>query len=228
MSRGCTTMPLRHGRAKRMVLLGLVLLALLDTVTGIPYKRSLLRLCSKSLSDALYLTCKGRGYNEPFSYSGEDDPQDTDGPGLAEECCYRQCSYTQLEQYCKPSNSSPVDAVKKPVWIVNSANPSVRPETSSEERSRSAIDYVAGTIKCRIHGLKGARKKGTNLNRDDVVGCDGKGSMKRHRSGHCVCRHRRPKRRRLGKILERTLADRSSRSEAVSAPASTNKGSPFP
>lgn len=94
-----------------MVLLGLVLLVLLDSVTGIPYKRSLLRLCSRSLSDALYLACKDRGYNEPFSYSSEDDPQESDGPGLAEECCYRQCSYAQLEQYCKPSKTSTTDAV---------------------------------------------------------------------------------------------------------------------
>lgn len=99
----------RRSRARTIVLLGLVLLTLLDTVGGIPYKRSLLRLCSKSLSDALYLACKGRGYNEPFSYSGEDDSQDSVGPGLAEECCYHQCSYSQLEQYCKPDKSSTAD-----------------------------------------------------------------------------------------------------------------------
>ncbi|KOX67222.1 Insulin-like peptide [Melipona quadrifasciata] len=110
---GCSakTIMFGLGRARTMVLVGLVLLTLLDTVNSTPYKRSLLRLCSKSLSDALYLACKGRGYNEPFSYSGEDDPMDSVGPGLAEECCYHQCSYAQLEQYCKPDKSSSVDAV---------------------------------------------------------------------------------------------------------------------
>ncbi|XP_076294020.1 insulin-like growth factor 1 [Lasioglossum baleicum] len=185
----------RRGRAKRMVLLGLVLLTLLDSVIGIPYKRSLLRLCSKNLSDALYLACKGRGYNEPFSYSAEDDPQDPEGPGLAEECCYRMCSYTQLEQYCKPNKSSPADAVRNSAWIVNSVDPSVRPGTSSEERSRSDIDYVAGTVKYKTHGLRGARKKGTHPDRDDTVGCDGRNSVRRHRG----CRPRRQKHRRHGK-----------------------------
>lgn len=91
---------------------------------------------------------------------------------------------------------------RKSGWIVNSVYPSVRPGTSSEERSRSDIDYVAGTIKCKIHGLKGARKKGTNPDRDDAVGCDGKSSVKRHRGGHCGgCRHRRQRRRRLGKVI---------------------------
>ncbi|XP_076230798.1 insulin-like growth factor 2 [Calliopsis andreniformis] len=195
---GCAMISSKRCRTRRMVLLGLILLTLLDTVSGIPYKRSL-RLCSKSLSDALYLACKGRGYNEPFSYSDEDEPQDPLGPGLAEECCYRQCSYSQLEQYCKPDKSSSADVVKKPVWIVNTIPyPSMRPEASSEERSRSDIDYDFGTNKRKIHGLKWARKKGTNLDRDDV-GCDGKSAVKRHCSGHCGCRHRRQKRRRLSK-----------------------------
>ncbi|KAF3425050.1 hypothetical protein E2986_12003 [Frieseomelitta varia] len=110
---GCSAKTTMFGRsrARTIVLVGLMLLTLLDTVNSTPYKRSLLRLCSKSLSDALYLACKGRGYNEPFSYSGEDDPMDSVGPGLAEECCYHQCSYAQLEQYCKPDKSSSVDAV---------------------------------------------------------------------------------------------------------------------
>lgn len=110
MTRSCATV--RRGRAKRMVLLGLVLLMLLDSVIGNPYKRSLLRLCSKNLSDALYLACKGRGYNEPFVYSTEEDQlQTTEGSGLAEECCYHVCTYSQLEQYCKPHKTSPADAV---------------------------------------------------------------------------------------------------------------------
>ncbi|XP_029051075.2 uncharacterized protein LOC114879882 [Osmia bicornis bicornis] len=211
----------RRSRARTIVLLGLVLLTLLDTVGGIPYKRSLLRLCSKSLSDALFLACNGRGYNEPFSYSGEDDPQDSVGPGLAEECCYHQCSYSQLEQYCKPKKSSTADVEKNSIWIENFPYPSTRPGTSSsEERSKSDIDNVVDHIKCRIHGSKGAQKKGTNMDRDDDAACcDGRSSQKRHRGGHFGCRHRRQRRRRLGKALERMLASNSPKS---------NKSSPFP
>ncbi|CAK9823711.1 Insulin-like peptide [Anthophora retusa] len=218
----------RRSKARTIVLIGLVLLTVLDTVNGIPYKRSLLRLCSKSLSDAMNLACKGRGYNEPFSYSSEDDPQDSQGPGLAEECCYHQCTYSQLEQYCKPDKASPADAVKQPVWIEKYPYPSARPaaSSSSEERSRSDIDYVHGTIKCRIHGSKGGRKKGANLDRDDDAGgCDGRNPLRRHRGGHCGCRHRRQRRRRLGKMLERTLADRSSKNEVLTGPVSSNEGS---
>lgn len=109
----CTTVTSKGCRVRRVVLLGLILLTLLDTVSGMPYKRSLVRLCSKSLSDALHLACQGRGYNEPFSYSGEDEPLDSLGPGLAEECCNRMCSFSQLEQYCKPTQSSSADAV----WV---------------------------------------------------------------------------------------------------------------
>ncbi|XP_012141493.1 uncharacterized protein LOC100880980 [Megachile rotundata] len=211
-----------RSRTRTIVLLGLVLLTLLVTVNGTPYKRSLLRLCSKNLSDALYLACKGRGYNEPFSYSGEDDPQDSLGPGLAEECCYHQCSYAQLEQYCKPDKNNPVDVEKNSIWIEKLPYPSTRPGTSSlEEKSRSDIDYVVGPIKCKIHGSKGARKKGTNVDRDDDAACcDGKNSQKRHRGGHFGCRHRRQRRRRPSKALERMLASNS--------PRSANKSSPFP
>ena len=65
------------------------------------YRRAV-RLCSRSLSDALYLLCKDRGYNEPFSNSGETEVRHTTGPGLVEECCYNACSLEQMEQYCKP------------------------------------------------------------------------------------------------------------------------------
>ncbi|XP_078032868.1 insulin-like growth factor 2 [Augochlora pura] len=204
-----TDATMRRGRAKAMVMLGLVLLTLLHSVITVPYKRSLLRLCSKNLSDALYLVCKGRGYNEPFSYSAEDEPQDPTAPGLAEECCYRMCSYTQLEQYCKSNKTIPADVVKKADWIGNSVYPSVRPGTSSEERSRSDIDYVAGTIKYKTHGLKGARRKGNNFDRDDAFGCDERNSVRRHRG----CRPRRQKHRRHGKPSEAALADRSPRAQ---------------
>ncbi|XP_026297929.1 insulin-like growth factor I isoform X2 [Apis mellifera] len=221
---GFKTAMFRPSRARTIVLVGLVLLTLLDAVNGIPYKRSLLRLCSKSLSDALYLACKGRGYNEPFSYSGEDDPMDV-GPGLAEECCYHQCSYAQLEQYCKPDNASSVDAVKSPVWIKYPyLSTRSAASSSSEERSRSDIGYVHGTIKCRIHGSKGARKKGANTDRDDDAGgCDGRNSMRRHRTGHCGCRHRRQRRRRPGKMLDKTPGVKTSRHETLKLPVSSNK-----
>ncbi|XP_076169041.1 insulin-like growth factor 2 [Ptiloglossa arizonensis] len=199
-----------RGKPGRMVLVSLILLvAFLDTVNGVPYKRSLLRLCSRSLSDALALACKDRGYNEPFSYSAETDPQDSMGPGLVEECCYHQCSFSHLQQYCKQDTESSGGAVDKSVWIVSLPYPSGRPGTTSEEKSRSDTDYVAGTIKCRIHGLKGARKKGTNTDHDDCVGCDGKVSTRRHRVG----RHRRQRRRRLGKIPEKTSVDKTLKNE---------------
>ncbi|XP_003425680.1 insulin-like growth factor I [Nasonia vitripennis] len=68
------------------------------------YRRAV-RLCSRSLSDALYLLCKDRGYNEPFT-SSETEVRHTTGPGLVEECCYNSCSIEQMEQYCKPRNKA--------------------------------------------------------------------------------------------------------------------------
>lgn len=82
-----------------------LLLSVLHTAESVPLsrpQRRMLRLCSRSLSDALYLVCLERGYNEPFSYSGEDEPRVDHGQGLVEECCYHSCTYEQLEQYCKP------------------------------------------------------------------------------------------------------------------------------
>ncbi|XP_043250283.1 insulin-like growth factor I [Colletes gigas] len=218
MSRtGCATVTSRRIRAGRLVLVGLILLALLDSVSGVPYKRSLLRLCSRSLSDALALACKDRGYNEPFSYSAEADPQDSMETGLVEECCYRQCSFSHLQQYCKQDTEGPAADVDKSVWIENLPYPSGRLGTSSEERSRSDTDYDASTIKCRTHGLHGPRKKGTNTNHDDWVGCDVKVSVRRHRGGW----HRRQIRRRLGKVSEMALAEKTSRIRKF-------KGLPFP
>ncbi|XP_012255971.2 insulin-like growth factor I [Athalia rosae] len=79
-------------------------------VEAMPYHQRTLRLCSRSLSDALFLVCKDRGFNEPFSYSGEVNdeeerrPASTTGPrrGLVQECCHRSCSIEHLERYCKP------------------------------------------------------------------------------------------------------------------------------
>jgi hypothetical protein len=89
-----------------VLLLSLLCLnAVLIAAGYVPYKKSHLRmqkLCSKSLSDALYVVCRESGYNEPFSYSGEDEPRADTGPGLVEECCYHSCTYDQLAQYCKP------------------------------------------------------------------------------------------------------------------------------
>lgn len=82
-----------------------------------------IRLCSRSLSDALYLICQGRGYNSPFSYSSEDDTRttNTNGPGLVDECCLQSCNIKQLELYCKPPNddSTSQDGMDESVRIVN-------------------------------------------------------------------------------------------------------------
>jgi hypothetical protein len=102
----------------RMLLLGLLLLGplLLALTEAGPvlagsghrrFYRRAVRLCSRSLSDALYLLCKDRGYNEPFSSSGETEVRHTTGPGLVEECCYNACSIEQMEQYCKPRGKQP-------------------------------------------------------------------------------------------------------------------------
>ena len=76
--------------------------------------------------------------------------------------------------------------------------------SSSEERSRSDNDYVHGTVKCKIHGSKGTRKKGASNGdcEDDAApgGCDGRSWSRKHRACHCGCRHRRQRRRRLGKV----------------------------
>lgn len=98
---------MRHtiDKAGTTFLLALLLLNVLLAAGYVPYKKSHLRmqkLCSKSLSDALYIVCRESGYNEPFSYSGEDEPRADTGPGLVEECCYHSCTYDQLAQYCKP------------------------------------------------------------------------------------------------------------------------------
>ena len=89
------------------------------------------------------------------------------------------------------------------------------------------IDYVTGTIKCRIHGLKGARKKRRSLDSDDAVGCDGRSSAKRHRGDHCGCSHRRQRRCRFRKVLENAVADSSSKKESSNEPVAGSNGSPF-
>ncbi|KAG6558395.1 insulin-like growth factor [Microplitis demolitor] len=86
-----------------VILLGL-LLFLMTPVESRPHQKTI-RLCSKSLSDALYLVCSTRGFNEPFSNNGDDNSKAPTGPGIVEECCHRWCSYEQLEQYCKPPSN---------------------------------------------------------------------------------------------------------------------------
>ena len=82
------------------------------------FSRGAVRLCSKNLSDALYLLCKDRGgFHEPFSNSEESDvgPQNKNpGPGLVEECCYNACGIDQMAQYCK--NSSPKSNGQQGWW----------------------------------------------------------------------------------------------------------------
>jgi len=101
-------MMVRGSRAmnEAVLLIALIFLSALYTADAeVIFKRSHLRmqkLCSRRLSDAMYVVCLHRGYNEPFSYSNEDEPRADPGPGLVEECCYHQCTYEQLEQYCKP------------------------------------------------------------------------------------------------------------------------------
>lgn len=90
------------------VLVAVVLLHVLGLSYAMPYGtgQQTIRLCSRSLSDALFLICQGRGYNSPFSYSSEDELRTTSttGPGLVDECCLQSCSITQLEMYCKPAS----------------------------------------------------------------------------------------------------------------------------
>lgn len=89
-----------------ILFIALVVLSVLYAAdAGVAFRKSQVRmqkLCSRKLSDALHIVCRDRGYNEAFSYSNEDESRVDPGPGLVEECCYHQCTYGQLEQYCKP------------------------------------------------------------------------------------------------------------------------------
>ncbi|XP_072746531.1 uncharacterized protein [Anoplolepis gracilipes] len=179
----------------------LVLLGVLNVAyTQVTLRKSHIRmqkLCSRSLSDALYLVCRERGYNEPFSYSGEDEPRVDSGPGLVEECCYHSCSYEQLERYCKPlpeeKRIDPRHDVIEGRYIVNNM-PYTR-DLSSEQ-----MEYVSGAIKRKVDDLKRARHRGKG-GRDIDGECKGKSdAKKRHRGRHCRCRRRRLECRRAGKV----------------------------
>lgn len=91
----------RASKTGTVLLATFLLLSVLSIVDSVPLNKSLrgtLRLCSRSLSDALYIVCRERGYN---GYSYGDDGADN-GQGLVDECCYHPCTYEHLEQYCKP------------------------------------------------------------------------------------------------------------------------------
>ncbi|XP_043493370.1 insulin-like growth factor I [Polistes fuscatus] len=116
-----------------------LIINLFGTINSAPFERSnmrTLRLCSRRLSDALYLVCSDRGYNEPFSYSSEDEQRGPTGPGLVEECCYHSCSYVQLEQYCKQKSEKKRGGSRdniKSIRIVNLPDSFLEIHTLSKE-----------------------------------------------------------------------------------------------
>ncbi|KAI4498167.1 hypothetical protein M0802_006653 [Mischocyttarus mexicanus] len=150
-----------------IALTAFLILNLFVTTNGAPFERSsirTLRLCSKRLSDALYLVCSDRGYNEPFSYSNEDEQRGPTGPGLVEECCYHSCSYVQLEQYCKQKSEKKRggsrDNIDETIRIVNLPDSFVEIHTLSEEEKQplSPINHHKRKTKdCR---MKNGRKQG--------------------------------------------------------------------
>lgn len=190
-------------KTRLVFLFALVLLIVLSVVDSqVALKKSHIRmqkLCSRSLSDALYMVCKDHGgYNEPFSYSGEDEPRVGSGPGLVEECCYHSCSYEQLERYCKPPPDSRHDVIEKS--YLNLPLSTTR-DLSSEQSPRSKMEYVNSTIKRKVDDLKKGRHKGKGVRNIDGE-CKGKpDAKKRHRGRHCRCRRRRLECRRVGKVL---------------------------
>lgn len=108
----------RESKAEVVLLAAFLLLSVLSIVDSVPLNKSLrgtLRLCSRSLSDALYLVCRERGYNG-YSY-GDDEPRVDNGQGLVDECCYHPCTYEQLEQYCKPMPGEKRDESRDVMWV---------------------------------------------------------------------------------------------------------------
>ncbi|KAK2582214.1 hypothetical protein KPH14_004566 [Odynerus spinipes] len=142
----------------------LLLLNLLATMDCAPHRRShlrTLRLCSKRLSDALYLVCSDTGYNEPFPYNDEDKPRGPPGPGLVEECCYHSCSYEQLEQYCKPTSEEKRggsrDVIEESIRIVNLPDSSTEIQSPSREEKTRSNHHTKKGKDCRT---KNGRKQG--------------------------------------------------------------------
>lgn len=143
----------------------LLLLNLLATMDCAPHRRShlrTLRLCSKRLSDALYLVCSDRGYNEPFPYNGDDRPRGPSGPGLVEECCHDSCSYEQLEQYCKPMSEEKRegsrDVIEESIRIVKlQLDSSTDVQSPSKEEKLRSNHHTKKGKDCR---MKNGRKIG--------------------------------------------------------------------
>lgn len=143
--RNCSTIGTKGFGTATIALTILLLLNLFATMDCAPHTRfrlKTMRLCSRRLSDALNLMCSGTGYNEPYSYNGDDKPRAPSGPGLVEECCYRTCSYEQLEQYCKPTpedkQGGSRDVIGESIRIVNLPDsPAEVQSPSKEEKLRS-------------------------------------------------------------------------------------------
>ncbi|XP_018307633.1 insulin-like growth factor II isoform X1 [Mycetomoellerius zeteki] len=160
------------------------------------------KLCSRKLSDALQVMCRDRGYNEPF-YSNEDESRIDPGPGLVEECCYHQCTYEQMEQYCKPlpaeKRIDSRDDVIDLSYIANLSHSTTK--DLLEQHSQTEIGYAGDAIKRKVDDLKRGRHRGKSGRNNDGE-CKGKAdAKKRHRGRHCRCRRRRLECRRAGKVL---------------------------
>ncbi|XP_071554333.1 uncharacterized protein [Temnothorax nylanderi] len=187
-----------------VLLIALVLLNVLYATDAQAYKKSHIRmqkLCSRKLSDALYIVCRERGYNEPFSYSN-DEPRADRGPGLVEECCYHQCTYEQLEQYCKPlPEETQVDSRDDVIDQSYIANlPHSTTKDLLEQHSQTELEYAGDAIKRKVDDLKRGRHRGKSGRNIDGE-CKGKAdAKKRHRGRHCRCRRRRLECRRAGKV----------------------------
>ncbi|XP_014469388.1 PREDICTED: insulin-like growth factor I [Dinoponera quadriceps] len=214
-------------RASKAVLLAaFLLLNVLSIVDSVPLNKSLrgtLRLCSRSLSDALYIVCRERGYNG-YSYGDDDEPRADNGQGLVDECCYHPCTYEQLEQYCKPipgeKRDESRDVMEETYRIVHMPFPYAARDLSEESPE---MDYAGGAIKRKVDGMKKGRHRGKG-GRKDVGECEGKAdAKKRHRGRHCRCRRRRLECRRTGKVSRgdvKPLANKFVTSPAADKPTS--------
>ncbi|XP_067209892.1 insulin isoform X2 [Linepithema humile] len=143
-------------RALSMLLIATILLVALCAASAQNFKKSHIRmqkLCSRHLSDALYIVCRGRGYNGPFPNSDEDETEvDPTGPGLVEECCYHRCTYETLERYCRPlpkdKQVDPGEAIIEESFILKLPySVSTTKELSAEQRSQTEADNADDAIK---------------------------------------------------------------------------------
>ncbi|XP_025992624.1 bombyxin B-5 isoform X2 [Solenopsis invicta] len=142
-----------HAMIVAMLLIALVFLCSLYAADAQSnFRRSHIRmqkLCSRKLSDALYLICRERGYNEPFSYSNEDEPRVDPGPGLVDECCYHQCTLGMLEAYCKPlpeeKRAGLRDDVIDQSYLANLPHSTTK--ELLEQHPQTEMDYAGDAIK---------------------------------------------------------------------------------